>query len=107
MSKIIKFISLNKRYIYTNILMLYLLYILLNSNWSDKFNKKPSCYKTQVKKLQNDFIDLENHKNDITESIIKNENNFYNVNYDRQLELVVKFILFCFILIITVLANST
>ena len=108
MSKIINFISLNKRYIYTNILMLYLLYILLKSNWSDKFNKKPSCYNTKVKKQQNDFIDLENHVNDITESIENEDSsNFYNVNYDRQLELVVKFILFCFILIIVVLANST
>lgn len=107
MSKAFNFISLNKRYIYTNILMLYLLYTLLNLNWSDKFNKKPTCYNTQVKKVENDFIDLENHKNDITESIKKDSVNFYNVNYDRQLELVVKFILFLFILIIIVLANST
>lgn len=109
MSKIINFISLKKRYIYTNILMLYLLYILLNSNWSDKFNKRHSCLNTQVKDVQNDFIDLENHENDITESIKKEHDNtyIYNINYDRQLELVVKFILFCLIVIIGVLANST
>ena len=111
MSKFMNFISLNKRYIYTNVIMIYVLYIILKSNWSYKFDKTNCVHNNKVKSvdnLHNDFIDLENYQTDITkQSIEKDETHFYRVNFDRQLELVVKFILVCFILMIVVLANST
>lgn len=100
-----KILSFKKRYIYINVLLIYLTFNILKNNWSNKFDKKPIC-KKQSNVNESEFVDLENHETDITKSLDNKDNEvFYKVNYDKHLELVVKFIFICFIVIIGLISN--
>ena len=109
MSKIMNLISLKNIHIYMNILMLYLVYIIVKSNWSSILNKEKKCNEKRINIQQDEFIDLENYHKDITQSAIDSSESqqfYYNINFDKQLEMVVKFILITFILLIAFIINN-
>lgn len=105
MLKLMNLISLKKIYIYTNIIILYFVYILLNSNWSDNFTKKPSCRETKDNLSGNEFVDLENNQDDITKVYIPTQS-IYNIQFDKQLEITIKFILILFMFMIAIIVNN-
>ena len=89
--------------------MLYLVYIIVKSNWSSILNKEKKCNEKRINIQQDEFIDLENYHKDITQSAIDSSESqqfYYNINFDKQLEMVVKFILITFILLIAFIINN-
>ena len=81
--------------------MLYLVYIIVKSNWSSILNKEKKCNEKR--------INIQHYHKDITQSAIDSSESqqfYYNINFDKQLEMVVKFILITFILLIAFIINN-